>query len=175
MNRIRGVAALAVSVLFLGACGDDGPVEPNIPREDVVGTYRLTQLSFDPLGILPAADIHQRLADLDKPDASLNLLPDGTLQLFFEDPSSPLLRLVPGSFRTTPTGVAISFESGSAYGALVLPRRSTYEVSAGGSLVLEDSTTVSRSALLALVPEWQTEQLLDPVPGELLVVFDPAP
>lgn len=175
MNRIRGVAALAVSALLLGACGDDGPVEPNIPREDVVGTYRLTELLFDPAGILPAADIHQRLADLDKPDASLNLLPDGTLQLFFEDPSSRLLRLVPGSFRTTPTGVAILFENGSAYGALILPQRSTYEVSAGGSLVLDDSTTVSRSALLALVPEWQTEQLLDPVPGELLVVFDPAP
>lgn len=175
MNRVRIAVALALVAVFGPACGDDGPVEPNIPRADVVGTYRLTELGFDPAGVLPAADIHERLADQDKPDASLNLLPDGKLQLFFEDPASPLLRLVAGSFRTTPTGVSMEFDGGSAYGSLLLPRRATYEVTGEGSLVRDDSTTVSRSALLALVPEWETEQLLDPVPGVLVVVFVPAP
>jgi hypothetical protein len=160
-----------VSILAAG-CGD-GPVEPNLTRDEVAGAYVVTSIAFDPQGSLPEIDIAARLSDLGKPQASLSLAADGTAQLLFEDPGSSLLRLVQGTYRTTPTGITIDLGSVGAYADLLLPRVATYERAADGSFDLELSTSVSREALFDLAPEWAEEPLLDPVPGQLRVNFEP--
>jgi hypothetical protein len=109
LASLRLVTGLLLAALVvLTACGDS--VSPNIPREDVAGGYSLAELAFDPQGSLPSVDIVARLEALDKPPVSLVLTTDGDLQLLFEDPSADLLRLVQGSFRTTPAGVFFDFD-----------------------------------------------------------------
>lgn len=174
---LTGVLALVVAAtLGDSGCGSS-PAEPNIPRDSVAGTYSLTALSFDPQGILPSVDIWSRLQASGKSDVSLVLLSSGRLQLLFQDPATPLLRLVEGTYLTTPTGVALDLGDNNAYRALLFSRRMTFSVGANGSLGFDDLAPdgVSRAALVALVPEWSGEPLLDPMPGSLLVNFARVP
>lgn len=171
---MRALAVVAAMIGVASGCGESN-VEPNIPRDEVAGSYRLAALTFDPQGSLPAVDAAARLAALDKPDPALTLLEDGRLQLLFEDPASRLLHLVEGTFRTTPEGIVTDLGSANGYRALLLPRQAVYARVPGDTLVFDGLAPdgVSREALFALVPEWDQEPLVDPVPGTLKIVFEP--
>ena len=57
-----GMALLLAATLALAACGgEDQPLEPGIDVGEVAGTWALTQLAFDPQGVLPETDILTRL------------------------------------------------------------------------------------------------------------------
>ena len=175
MSRTLGILSAALAAVVSTGCGDSGPVEPNIPVEDIAGAYRLTALTFDPQGSLPSADVLARLRGLGKPDPTLTLLEDGSLQLLFEDPANVLLRLVDGSFLTTPGGVDADFGTNAAYRSLLLSRRMLFSVDGAGSLVFDGSPPdgLPQSDLIRLVTEWAGEPLTNPVPGSLRVVFGP--
>jgi hypothetical protein len=179
MNTNRSVVrrrlALSALLLFLvvpAACRDS--VAPNIPRDVVAGAYELGAWSFDPQGSLPEVDLAVRLAGLGRSPASLNLLADGQLQLLFQEPATGVLRLVNGTYRTTPTGAALDFGSNVQYRSLLLSQQMSFTRGIDGSLSFEDEAPagVLRQALLALVPEWENEPTVDPLPGRLRVVFN---
>lgn len=162
---LRLVPLLALVTLF--ACGDaSGP-----SRSDAAGTYVLTSLAFDPQGVLPAVDILARLEGDAAP--RLVLAPAGEAQLVFEDPVSGLITTTNGTYSTPQDGVRIDFGQNDAFRDVLLSRRMTFEVAADGVLTYDASAPdgVSRARLIELVPEFADEQLLDPVPGQLTVVF----
>lgn len=168
---LRFGSVLAVLVMLGAGCSDS--VAPNVPREDVVGSYELSGLSFDPQGSLPEVDLAARIAGLGRPPATLILMSTGQLQLIFQDPGSAQFRLVEGSFRTTPEGAIIEFGSNTQYRTLILSARMSFVRQDDGALLFEGSAPdgARRQPLLTLVPEWQDEPTIDPMPGSLQVVF----
>lgn len=157
----------ALAALLLLACGGDttGP-----PRSDVVGTYLLTTLAFDPQGVLPAVDLLARLGG-DVP--RLVLAPGGQAQLVSTDPATGLITVANGTYSTPHAAVRIDFGAQSTYRSLLLSRRMTFAWDEAGILSFEAEAPegVDRMRLLQLVPEFTGEQLLDPVPGLLTIVF----
>jgi hypothetical protein len=167
MRRI----GLGLVVFLLMGCGGDaaGPARP-----DVSGTYLLTALAFDPQGVLPEVDLLPRLSgDLPR----LVLAPAGQAQVVFEDPATGLVTVANGTYSTTQNGVHLDFGADGAYRNVLLSRRMTFESGAGGTLTFMGAAPdgVSRQRLVQLVPEFAGEQLLDPVPGQLTVVFTRSP
>jgi hypothetical protein len=156
-----------LAAAVLAGCGGDasGP-----SRSDVVGTYHLTQLAFDPQGILPEVDI---LARLGGEVPRLVLAPGGEAQLVFEDPATGLITIANGTYSTPQSGVRVDFGASTAYRNVLLSRRMTFDGGAGGTLSFQGTAPdgVERQRLVQLVPEYAGEQLLDPVPGQLTVVF----
>jgi hypothetical protein len=157
------------AALLLPGCGGDtaGPSRP-----EVAGTYRLTELRFDPQGVLPEVDLMPRLGGAQI--ARLVLAPGGEAQLIFEDPDTGLITTGNGTFSTPQGGVRIDFGTGVAHTGMLLSRRMTLVHDAGaGTLHFAGPAPdgVPRPRLLELVPEWGGEQLLDPVPGHLTVTF----
>jgi hypothetical protein len=169
MKRI--CALLAVSVMI--ACD----VDPSGPsRAELAGTYRLTELRFDPQGLLPEVELLSRMTAANVP--RLVLAPGGEAQLIFEDPNTGLVTISDGSYSTPEVGARIDFGTGNAFRNVFLSRRMTFTYSAAaGTLsfqgVAEDGA--DRTRLRQLVPEWAEEQLLDPTPGDLTVVFTRVP
>jgi hypothetical protein len=162
---------LAASVVM--ACGGD-PAGPS--RPELAGTYRLTDLRFDPQGVLPEVDILPRLGGAEVP--RLVLAPDGQAQLIFEDPATGLIRTADAIWSSPQEGVRIDFGAGTAHRAILLSRRLVLtDDAATGTLRFQGQAPegVDRARLLQLVPEWQDEQLLDPVPGQLTVAFRRSP
>lgn len=172
---VRGAPFLLgmVAALSLGACGSDTPSGPRLALQEVAGIYDVAVLTFDPQGSLPAADIKARLSSQQQPPY-LNLGTDGTAQLVFQNPSNSLLVTVKGSFTTGQDFVTVTWDE-AGYEQFLLSRRMTFDFSATGSGTLSFTGAspdgVSRTRLIQLVPEWQNEQLFDPVPGQLQVVF----
>ena len=167
---VRISLAIALAALILGGCGDaSGP-----SRTEVAGTYLLTTLTFDPQGVLPAVDI---LARLDGAVPRLVLAPAGEAQLVFEDPGTGLITTTNGTYSTPQEGVRVDFGSNSAFRSVLLSRRMTFEESTAGTLVFDAAAPdgVDRARLIELVPEFAEEQLLDPVPGQLTLVFTRSP
>ncbi len=170
MTRARP-AVLAVALLA-AACSDD-PAEPTLSNDDVAGTYNMTVLAFDPQGVLPEMNVLVRL----NTTPQLILTTSGTAQVVFLDPISGLFRTIGGTYRTTTTGVRIDFNASSLYRELLLSRRMefTHSGPAAGPKTLTFNAAapdgVNRTRLLQLVPEWVTEQLLDPAPGILRISF----
>ncbi|MBR9989858.1 MAG: hypothetical protein KFH98_08895 [Gemmatimonadetes bacterium] len=160
----RLVPLLAVVTLF--ACGDaSGP-----SRSDAAGIYVLASLTFDPQGVLPAVDI---LARLEGDPPRLVLAPAGEAQLVFQDPDSGLIMTTNGTYSTPQGGVRIDFGQNEAFRDVLLSRRMTFDAAADGVLTYDAPAPdgISRARLIELVPEFAGEQLLDPVPGQLIVVF----
>jgi hypothetical protein len=167
----RVVATLALAALpGLAACGDGG-TGPVLDTALVTGTYNLTTLSFDPQGSLPAIDALEIGTQ-----PQLIIAPSGTAQIVYQDPSTNLFTTVSGSFRTTVDGARVTFDDTSPYATLLLSRRMDF--------VLDTITTprrllfgaaapdgVNRARLIELAPELANEQLLNPVPGDLAVIF----
>jgi hypothetical protein len=172
MRTIRKIplALLAVSALTL-ACSD-GPTGPALDRAEVAGAYGLTELTFDPQGSLPLTDIRERISPQHRP--TLTLTAEGQAQLSFLDPVTNLIRTVEGTFATNPGGVRVNFGSNTQYRLFLLSRVMELTFSAeSGTLSFAGTSTdgVLRDRLRALVPEWQDEQLHNPTPGELSIVF----
>jgi hypothetical protein len=161
---MRNLLAAVVAVTLV-ACGGD-PSSPS--RPEVAGTYLMTQLRFDPQGVLPAVDV---LARLGGSAPRLVLAPGGEAQLIFEDPATGLVTTTTGRYTTPQSGVRIDFGEGTGYRAVLFSRRMDF---VGQTSITFDAAApdgVSRQRLLQLVPEWSGEQLLDPVPGRLTVTF----
>lgn len=171
MNPIRFLRPLVLvpALLFTLAC-DDSPSEPEgIDITLVAGTYDLSMLRFDPQGSLPDTDI---LPVLGQDNVQLILATNRTAQVVYQDPITSLFTTLEGSFRTTESGARIEFQSNAPYRQLLLSRR--MEFTLNGTTLSFDAAApdgVSRARLLELVPAFEGEQLLDPVPGTLRVSF----
>jgi len=168
-------AVVLAGIVALAACnGGDEPLEPGIDVGEVTGTWALTQLAFDPQGVLPETDILTLLGTTPQ----LIVTPAKVAQLVFQDPVTHLYTTANGSVRTTPTGIRVDFDKGAGYGSLLLSRQMTYELQYSFDqsipvLVFNGNPPdgVSRQRLVGIVQDWQQEQLLDPVPGTLRVTF----
>jgi hypothetical protein len=165
----RMMPAMVATALLVGCGGDaSGPSRP-----ELAGTYELTDLRFDPQGVLPEVDLLPRLNGTPR----LVLAPGGTAQLVFEDPTTGLVTTVTGSYSTPQQGARIDFGTDTGYGQVLLSRRMTFNYTAPVTLAFdaESPDGVDRTRLIQLVPEWADEQLLNPVPGRLIVVFTRLP
>ena len=157
----------------LVACDDDGPSGPRTPDVDARGNYSLTELTFDPQGSLPQVDLRARTTST---IPRLVLVSGGRAQLVFEDPATGLVSTADADYTITSTGdVSIEFtDASNAHRGSFLSKRMTFTYDATArTLTFAGTPTegIERSRLLALVPEWQDEQLFDPVPGTLRVVY----
>ena len=164
-----GITVALAGLLLTAACGDS-PSEPTLDIADIAGTYALTQLTFDPQGVLPETDIRTVLGTSPQLIVTVNK----TAQILYQDPVTGLFVTIPASVRTTPTGLHIDFDSGSAYPGLLLSRRMDFTFTLGTRMLAFSGDApdgVSRQRLVQLVPAWANEQLLDPVPGTLRVNF----
>lgn len=162
--------ALTLPVVML-ACGDDEtPVEPEFELDELYGIYELEVLRFDPQGTLPAVDVLAR-ADFSE-DPELEVVQGGQAQLLWRR-SGGLLEVVGANWRLTTTGIRLTLADPGKVGTILLPRELELELSViARTLSFSGSVSgPSRTQLLALVPEWEQEQLLDPTPGSLTVRF----
>lgn len=160
---------LLAAALLVG-CGDSEPLAPNL---DVRGNYTLAEMSFDPQGTLPNMDL---LARVTTTIPRLVLVSDGRAQLIFEDPSTGLVSTADASYSITRDGgVRVDFgDNSSLQRGTFLSRRMTFTYDEAARALTFAGTSpdgVDRQRLLALVPEWSQEQLFDPVPGTLRVVY----
>lgn len=161
---------LIVVPALLSACDSDDPLSPDI---DVRGNYTLAELSFDPQGLLPNVDLRARITTT---IPRLVLVSDGRAQLVFQDPASGLVTTADASYAITRDGaVRIDFGgSSSLQRNMFLSQRMNFTYDeADRSLTFAGTSPdgVDRQRLLTLVPEWSPEQLFDPVPGTLRVVY----
>lgn len=170
--RWRSLAVLTTAFLAAAACGDDddGLLEPRLEREAVAGVYDISTLTFDPLGSLPVKDIATKLDPSIRPRLVVAL--DGTFQFAFIDPSTRRFVTVDGSYETLSDGILLSFGSTTDSQRLLLPQRLelTY-TEAAGTLSFAGESDAFLARLIELVPEFEDEQLRDPVRGELRVTF----
>lgn len=173
MKRIATLATTLLMLPVLAGCGgDSSPIEPE--RPDVTGTYTLTDLWFDPQGSLPDINL---MARLEGPLPSLVLAANGQAQLVSRDPQTGLVAVAGATYTFTPANkVQFTFEAGSTLHAQTfLANAMQFTFVEPPRTLLFDATVpgggISRAALLRLVPEWEDEQLFDPVPGDLTVVY----
>ncbi|MEQ9569751.1 MAG: hypothetical protein RLN75_06135 [Longimicrobiales bacterium] len=173
--RVRAFvfASLLGLLAGAGACGDSSTEPEGIDVALVVGTYDLSVLRFDPQGSLPATDL---LGALGQDNVQLILTSGRTAQVVYQDPITDIFTTIAGTFRTTETGVRIDFASNSSYRELLFSRRMEFDLS-GTTLTFDAEAPdgVQRARLIELVPAFEGEQLLDPTPGVLRVVFTRTP
>jgi hypothetical protein len=169
--KMKKLALLSLLLIGGAAACDDDPSEPSIPRDDVVGTYSLTSLTFDPQGSLPAVQIHTRFGT--SIPASAIVSSNGTLQFVVQDATTSQLLTVNGTYQTNPTGIDVTFQSSAPYAQILLSRnmRFTFNEASSTLTFSGEVNDISRARLVALVPEFATEQLLDPTPGTLSVTL----
>jgi hypothetical protein len=126
-NRLRAFLlflGLTTGAFSMASCGGDGNDVTGLALADLVGTYEMTRLSFDPQGTLPEADILAALGTVPE----LIVTGDGQAQIVYRDPINALFTTVSAAAK-------------------------------------------ARTTTLRLVPGWENEQLLDPVPGRLRATF----
>ena len=155
---------------LLGGCDGDDPAAPDL---DVRGNYTLTELTFDPQGLLPNIDLRARITTT---IPLLVLVTNGRAQLIFEDLSTGLVTTADASYTITREGgVRVDFgESSSLQRGTFLSRSMTFTYDEGARSLTFAGTSpdgIDRQRLLTLAPEWSQEQLFDPVPGTLRVVY----
>lgn len=170
---MKRFAFAIISALALTACGDtDNPIQ--VVDVDVRGTYDLTTLKFDPQGVLPEVNLRTRLTGT---IPRLNLAANGQAQLVFVDPETNLITLSNASYTLNNAGTTVRVDFGTAntaYTKTFLSKTMTFNYSSTARTLTFTGPSpegVARTRLLQLVPEWSGEQLLDPVPGSLTVVF----
>jgi hypothetical protein len=162
------IALILAGTALLWGCGGD-PSGPS--RAELAGTYVLTDLRFDPQGVLPEIDLAARL---EVNDVQLVLAPDGQAQLRYTDPATSLLTTVGATYSTPVAGARVHFDQGPGLRAVLLSSRMTFDFTPSPGTLLFDGASpdgVDRQRLLELVPEWSEEQLFNPVPGRLVVEF----
>jgi hypothetical protein len=160
-----------LAAVLLNGCDDSDPTAPNL---DIRGNYALTELTFDPQGSLPAIDLRTRITETTIP--RLVLANNGRAQLIAEDPSTGLVTTADASYAVIDsTHVRVTFDAGSTmHEGSFLSRRMTFTYDpATRHLTFTGASPdgIDRPSLIEAVPEWQQEQLLDPVPGTLHIVF----
>ncbi|HEX7051403.1 MAG TPA: hypothetical protein VF188_14445 [Longimicrobiales bacterium] len=167
----RVVFPIAAAAIVLAGCDDDDePFAPGLDVDAVVGFYDPATLTFDPLGSLPVVHIAERLDPGVPPQ--LNLARDGTFQIVFRYLSTGRFEVIDGEFTTLPDGVRLEFGSEADAQRLLLPQRVELAFNAStGSLSFVGEVDVPLDRLLELAPEFEDEQLRDPVRGELTMIF----
>lgn len=173
MFRSSGRLVLGL-VVAMAAC-DSESTGPDLGRSEVAGTYDLTTLAFDPQGSLAEVSLEDRFGGV--LDPQLILSANGNVQLFYTDPVTGLGRTVNGTFTTTSTGARITFAQSGTFGEIFFPRTLQLGFNAtAGTLEFTGSagSSIARDRLVGLVPALADEQLLDPVPGTLRIVFTEA-
>lgn len=166
------ILALTLFIPLVLACGDDSD-PAGVPDLDVRGNYQLTELSFDPQGTLANVDLRARITGT---IPRLVLANTGRAQLVYEDQTTGLVTTVDATYEVTGTGdVRLTFPtSTSLQSGIFHSRVMTFSYDEEPqTLSFEGSSPdgVNRQQLLALVPEWSQEQLFDPVPGSLRIVY----
>jgi hypothetical protein len=142
-----------------------------VDRSAVAGVYQLATLSFDPQGSLPKTDILSRLAPADQPELSISRTDNG-FSLLFRDPVGGRHEVVEGTYTLLDGQVRLNFRKAADAQRTLLPKRIELQVDkAAMTLSYTTNTAVSLVRLRELVPEFRTEQLPDPVLGELAVIF----
>ena len=137
------------------------------------GNYTLTELTFDPQGSLPTTDLRSRIV-VNVP--RLVLANSGLAQLVAEDPATGLVTTAGATYAVLDsTHVRVTFDEGETmFRGSFLSRRMTFTYDPTSRTLSFDGASpdgVDRQRLIATVPEWQQEQLLNPVPGTLHIVF----
>lgn len=164
-------AVLLALGVVAGCGGGRESTGPTLDRTVVAGVYNLATLSFDPQGSLPKTDILDRLAPGDLPELVISKKND-TFQLIFRDPATSLMVVAEGNYTLLDGQVRLNFKKGEDARRLLLPERVEFNFNeAEAILSYRAYTNVSLMRLRELVPEFQNEQLPDPVYGELAVVF----
>jgi hypothetical protein len=155
----------------MAACGGKDVTGPAQDRALVAGVYHLSALSFDPQGSLPKTDIIGRLAPADRPELVLSRTED-TFQAITRDPSSGKFVEVVGTYTVLDGQVRLSFKRAEDAQRFFLPQQVdlVFDKTAM-TFSYHANTAVSLVRLRELVPEFRTEQLPDPVLGELVLVF----
>lgn len=172
-SRLAALALLAPLGMAAAACDDEGsPTDPTINLELVEGLYEVVTITFDPQGSAPAADVLSAL-EAGGISPTLNIGRTGAFQLFFRDPVSGNIQTLSGSVEAAEDGIRLVFQTQAAADNFLFPRtlplgfdETEETLSFGGS------ADVSRTRLQQLFPElYAEEQLFDPTPGFLSVVF----
>ncbi len=162
--------AVAAGLFLTAGCGGDGSSATGLDIEDLVGTYSLTKLSFDPQGALPEADILVALGT--SPD--LIVTANNQAQIVYQDPISGFFTTISATTKATKTALRLTFAGNSAYGDLLLSRNMEFTFSEASLTLAFDGEApdgVRRQKLTRLIPAWVSEQLFDPTPGRLRVTF----
>lgn len=164
------ITAVAALLMIAGCDGNSDPFQ--IEQIQLRGQYELTELSFDPQGVLPLVELKDRVGtNLPRLVLARNL----RAQLIVTD-TSGLTSLANGAYASThPDSVRLDFGSNpSIYGRILMSQSMRFFRSEGSASLKFSGTPpdgLSRQRLLDLVPEFQGEQLLDPVPGVLTITF----
>jgi hypothetical protein len=159
--------------LFVAACSDSSD-PTQVVQVDVRGTYDLSTLNFDPQGVLPSVDLKSRITTT---VPRLNLATNNQAQLVFTDSATGLVTVSNATYAVNNAGNQVTLDFGTAnttYTQSFLSRKMTFgynETTHQLTFSAASPDGVSRARLIQLVPEWKDEQLLDPVPGTLTVVF----
>jgi hypothetical protein len=164
------ILVLAAGFSTLVGCGGDGSSVTGLDVQDLVGTYSLTSLAFDPQGLLPEADL---LAPLGA-SPELIVTANKQAQIVYQEPISGFFTTILATAKTTSTGLKLTFAGNSVYADLALSRTMEFTfVDANGTLSFDGDAPdgVRRQTLTRLIPAWAGEQLFDPVPGLLRVIF----
>ena len=172
-SRLAAALLVGVGGRVAAGCGDDDPAGPAVvDLSDVADLYATVTLTFDPQGSAPAADV---LAVLESAGTSptLNVGRTGSFQLFFRDPASGNITTVGGSVEPTADGIRLAFSTQAQADQFLLPRTLSLTWDPETRTLSSSATAeVSRARLLQLFPElYAEEQLFDPTPGTLTVVF----
>jgi hypothetical protein len=170
--EVKRILFAVMAAAALSACGDSSdPIQ--VVDVDVRGTYDLTALKFDPQGSLPEVDLKSRITGT---IPRLTLASNGLAQLVFVDPETGLVTLSNATYSVTAAG-AVKLDFGTAntlYTKTLLSRNMTFSYTSATRTLTFAGTSpdgVSRTRLIQLAPEWKDEQLFDPVPGTLTVIF----
>lgn len=164
-------ALMLTAVIATTGCSDDkDPFEPGQDVEHVAGVYDIRTLTFDPNGSLEEKDIAARLDPNIPPQLVIGL--DRTFQIAFIDPVTRRIDTVEGTLQVLTGGVRLNFATLDGAQRILLPRRLDLELDQeAGTLSFTGDVDVSLARLIELVPEFEEEQLRDPVRGTLTVKF----
>lgn len=172
--RPIALSLAVVAAVLTAACGGSDRPDPMGPEEtDVAGHYTLIALAFDPQGSLPEVDL---LARMTGPAPTLVLANDGRAQLVYRDPETNLVELAEAQFVIMRDGnIQFTFdEETPLHNQTLLSPAMRFTFSESPKTLAFDTNApggIDRTTLLQLVPEWEEEQLFDPVPGHLRVTY----
>lgn len=173
MKHAMIVMTTLVMAPVVAGCGDDrSPILEPIDK-DVSGMYTLAELRFDPQGSLPEVDL---LARMEGTLPTLVLVSGGRAQLVFRHPDTGLVSVADAQYVIgADERVRFAFNDQSTlHGRTLLSNDMRFNFIEQPRTLVFDSIApggIDRARLLQLVPEWQDEQLFDPVPGRLTVVY----
>lgn len=172
--RIRSVwgAAVVGAAVAFGGCGDDSTSPPpTTDLEAVAGLYDPVEITFDPQGSPPPANVLKVISEVE-PRLNVDLV--GSFQVPHRDPETGRFHTIEGTTQPTAEGIRLVFATQADADLLLFPRTLdlTFDEDAG-TLTFDGNVSVPRNRLLALFPEeYADEAFQNPTPGTLTVRFE---